>query len=111
MVGGGDWASVGMFGERVWAATEGADHQVGGAAAPVHVVAQAKTPGALREKGAAYERLDGADIGPEEGRWAALHHFQAGPIRVVEGKDDARGVFTWRKVSGISEPTRREKDF
>jgi len=68
-------------------------------------------PGALGEKGTADERLDGADVDPKESRGAALHHFQAGTVGVMEGKDDAGGVFAWREISRVSKPTRWEKDF
>jgi len=58
MLGGGDGATVSMFGKSVWAAAEGADQQGGGAAATVDVVAKAMAPGALGEERAADERLD-----------------------------------------------------
>src|SRR6266850_6365172 len=78
MFGGGDGAAVGMLRESMRSATEGADHQVGGAAAAIDVVAETVASGALREKRATYKRFDGTNIDPKEGGGAALHHFEAG---------------------------------
>ena len=40
-----------------------------------------------------------------------MHHFEAGTVGIVKGKDNTRSVFAWGKVGRVSEPMGREKNF
>jgi len=110
MFGGGDGAAVGMLRESMGSATEGADNEVGRAAATIDVVAKPVASSALRKEGTTYKGFDGTNVDPKEGGGAALHHLEAGAVGVMESEDNTGGVFAWWEVSWVSEPTGREKD-
>jgi len=111
MFRGGNWAAMSVLSEGVRAAAKWADYKGGGAAASINVVTETMTARALGEEGSADKRFDRADVYAEEGGGSALHHFQPGPVGVVESKDDARSVFTRGKVGGISKPAGGKQNF
>jgi|SRR6267142_381918 len=111
MFGSSHGTAVGMFWEGVGAAAERADDKGGRTSAAVDVVAESVASSTLGERGTTYKGLDGANVDTVEGRRAALHHFEAGAVGVVEGKDNAGRVFSWWEVSRVSEPSGLEEDF
>src|SRR6267142_5886266 len=93
------------------AATQGADGQVRGAATMICTMSKAVTMGALREKGATLKEFDRAGKDAKKAQGPTLHHLESRPVRVMERKDDAGGVFAWGKVSRVSEPMGGNKNF
>jgi len=65
----------------------------------------------LREKGSAYKRFDQPGVHAKEGGGAALHHFETGTVGVMEGENNAGGIFAQGKIGRISKPSRRKKNF
>jgi hypothetical protein len=55
-------------------------------------MSEAEAAAALDESGTVFERLD-SGLTTKEVRWGTAHEFKAVPIRVIEGKNNARMDF------------------
>jgi len=111
MFGSSDGTVVCMFREGVRAATKRADNKGGGTAASVDIVAKAMAMRALGEEGSTYKGFDRPGVHAEKGGGAALHHFETGAVGVVEGENNAGGIFTGGEVRGVSKPAWGKEDF